>query len=221
MVERIKASLRNVPLTCKLRLGWDDTCIVAPKMAAQLENAGVSLITIHGRTTEMRFTGKARLDGIAEVVAAVKQIPVIGNGDIRVPQDAKHMLDYTKCAGVMIGRGALSMPWIFRDTWSYLTTGVIPETPPIERKCQLMRDHFHHLCHFRNERAAVCEFRKRVSWYSKQMNPCRVLKDGMQTINDAGDFERVMTEFLEWRLRNDEEVRAGRRDVEEELISAA
>ena len=83
-------------------------------------------VTIHGRTTEMRFSGEARLDGIAEVVAAVKRIPVIGNGDVRTPQDAKRMIEYTKCAGVMIGRGALSTPWIFRDTWSYLTTGVIP-----------------------------------------------------------------------------------------------
>ena len=220
MVEKIKASLRQVPLTCKLRLGWDDSCIVAPKLAAQLENIGVSLITIHGRTTEMRFTGKARLDGIAEVVAAVKHIPVIGNGDIRTPQDAAHMLEYTRCAGVMIGRGALSMPWIFRDTWSYLTTGIIPETPPIERKCQLMSDHFHHLCHFRNERAAVCEFRKRVSWYSKQMNPCRPLKDGMQTITSTADFERVMTEFLDWRLRHDEDVLRGAAEPVGEMVDA-
>src|SRR5947209_732903 len=126
MVERIKASLRHVPLTAKLRLGWDDSCIVAPAMAARLENAGVSLITIHGRTTAMKFTGEARLDGIAEVVAAVKRIPVIGNGDVRSPLDAERMIRHTKCAGIMIGRAALSTPWLFRDVWSYLTTGVIP-----------------------------------------------------------------------------------------------
>src|SRR3954469_21357973 len=92
MVERIKASLRRAPLTCKLRLGWDDSCIVAPYMAARLEEIGVAAITIHGRTTEMRFSGEARLDGIAQVVAAVKQIPVIGNGDIRSPADAQRMI---------------------------------------------------------------------------------------------------------------------------------
>src|SRR4051812_17331065 len=111
MVEKIKAALRWAPLTAKLRLGWDDSCIVAPYLAARLEETGVSLITIHGRTTEMRFSGQARLDGIAEVVAAVKRIPVIGNGDVKTPQDAKRMIEYTKCAGVMIGRGALSVPW--------------------------------------------------------------------------------------------------------------
>src|SRR3954467_11223221 len=154
MVQRIKATLRNVPLTCKLRLGWDDSCIVAPYLAARLEDARVSLLTIHRRTTEMPLSGEARLEGIAEVVASVKKIPVIGNGDIRTPQDAKRMLEHTKCAGVMIGRGALSMPWIFRDTWSYLTTGTIPEPPTIQQKCQLMRDHFHHMLRFRNEHAA-------------------------------------------------------------------
>src|SRR5687767_7861313 len=85
MVERVIASLRHAPLTCKLRLGWDDSSIVAPYLASRLEQIGVQLITIHGRTTEMRFSGQARLDGIAAVVASVRKIPVIGNGDIRTP----------------------------------------------------------------------------------------------------------------------------------------
>jgi tRNA-dihydrouridine synthase len=171
----------------------------------------------------MRFSGQARLDGIAEVVAAVKRIPVIGNGDIRTPRDAAHMIRYTKCAGVMIGRGALSMPWIFRDTWSYLTTGTIPKPPGIERKCQLMRDHFHHMLRFRNEHAAVMEFRKRVSWYAKQMHPCRMLKDDMRQITCTADFERVMAAFLDWRLQRDEDVRAGRAapEPEPDLVEAA
>jgi nifR3 family TIM-barrel protein len=210
MVEKIATVLRRAPLTCKLRLGWDDTCIVAPKMAAMLENAGVQLVTIHGRTTEMRFSGQARLDGIAEVVAAVKHIPVIGNGDVRTPQDAERMIKHTKCAGVMIGRAALSSPWIFRDTWSYLTKGFIPEPPPIETKCRLMQAHFWNLVKYRSERAAVVEFRKRVSWYAKQMNPCRILRNEMQTINSGADFDRVIHRFLDWRLRYDEDVRTGR-----------
>ncbi len=199
MVERIAATLRHVPLTCKLRLGWDDSCIVAPYLAPRLEQVGVQLITIHGRTTEMRFTGEARLDGIAEVVASVKKIPVIGNGDVRSPHDAKRMLDYTRCAGVMIGRGALGMPWIFRDTWSYLTTGIIPPAPSIEEKCQLMRDHFHNMVRFRGERPAVCEFRKRISWYAKNLNPCVHLKEDMRNISCTADFEAAITRFLSWR----------------------
>src|SRR5690242_6445603 len=108
LVDKVIGSLRHTPLTAKLRLGWDDSCIVAPSLAARLEDAGVQLITIHGRTTEMKFSGQARLDGIAQVVAAVKKIPVVGNGDVCTPDDARRMIDITGCAGVMIGRGALS-----------------------------------------------------------------------------------------------------------------
>ncbi|HEX3355595.1 MAG TPA: tRNA dihydrouridine synthase DusB [Tepidisphaeraceae bacterium] len=204
MVEKIVRVLKHTPLTAKMRLGWDDTCIVAPKLAARLENAGIAMVTIHGRTTAMRFSGEARLDGIAEVVAAVKRIPVIGNGDVRSPQDAERMMQYTKCAGVMIGRAALSRPWIFRDTWSYLTTGTIPPPPSIEQKCELIRRHFYNLIQHRSERAAVCEFRKRVSWYAKEMNPCRILRDEMRAINSPADFDNVLQRFLDWRLAYDE-----------------
>jgi nifR3 family TIM-barrel protein len=210
MVEKIKAVLRNVPLTAKLRLGWDDTCIVAPALAARLENVGVSLITIHGRTTQMRFSGKARLDGIAQVVAAVKKIPVIGNGDIHTPQDAKHMIEYTKCAGVMIGRQALRTPWIFRDTHSYLTTGVIPTQPTIEEKCQMIRRHFDTIVRYRDERIALLEFRQRISWYAKTMHPCRCLRDPMRTIQSRQEFEEIINRFLDWRRQYDADVAAGK-----------
>jgi tRNA-dihydrouridine synthase len=157
----------------------------------------------------MRFSGVARLDGIAEVAAAVKTIPVIGNGDIRTPEDAKRMSLHTGCAGVMIGRGALSMPWIFRDTWSFLTTGIIPQQPTIEQKCRLMSEHFHNMVQFRNEHAAAMEFRKRISWYAKQMNPCRRLRDELRVINSTGEFESAVSRFLDWRMKRDEAVADG------------
>jgi nifR3 family TIM-barrel protein len=210
MVEKIKGCLLRTPLTCKLRLGWDDSSIVAPYLARRLEECGVSLVTIHGRTTEMRFTGQARLEGIASVVAAVKKIPVIGNGDVKTPEDARRMIAVTGCAGVMIGRGALVRPWLFRDTWSYVTTGLIPTEPTIQQKCDMIQQHFYNLCRFRNEWIAVCEFRKRISWYAKTMHPCRMLKDGMRVINDAADFERTLAAFLEWRQRYDNDLAAGR-----------
>ncbi len=199
MVQRIKSSLRCVPLTCKLRLGWDDSCIVAPYLASRLEEIGVAAITIHGRTTEMRFSGEARLDGIAKVVAAVKQIPVIGNGDIRSPADAQRMIRHTGCDGVMIGRAALSTPWIFRDTHSLVTTGISPPPPTIEQIVQLMRDHFYNYCRFRNERLAVLEFRKRISWYAKNLHPCRQLRDEMRQLKTAEEFEAILSRFVAWR----------------------
>jgi len=221
MVEKVKASLRRCPLTCKLRLGWDDTCIVAPSMAARLEEAGVSLVTIHGRTTEMRFSGQARLDGIAEVVAAVKRIPVIGNGDIKTPQDAEHMFKYTGCAGIMVGRGALSAPWIFRDIATYLTTGALPDPPTIQEKVAAMRQHFQNLCQYRNERSAVMELRKRVSWYAKTMHPCSMLKERVRLINSAEDFEAALRDFLEWRQERDSEIDKKQQVVDEELAEVA
>jgi tRNA-dihydrouridine synthase len=140
----------------------------------------------------------------------VKRIPVIGNGDIRSPQDAKRMIDYTRCSGVMIGRGAISMPWIFRDTHSYLTTGTIPPPPTLQQKCDLMRQHFANLLRFRDERIALIELRKRVSWYAKTMHPCRMLREQMRLVQSAAEFEQIITEFLDWRLKYDEEVAAGR-----------
>ncbi len=208
MVERIIKVLRHIPLTAKLRLGWDDSCIVAPKLAPRLEDAGIQLVTIHGRTTAMKFSGQARLDGIAEVVASVKRIPVIGNGDVRTPQDALNMIRVTGCAGVMIGRGALSSPWIFRDTWSLLTTGEIPPPLTLEQKCQLMRDHFYHLVRFREERIAVLEMRNRVSWYAKNLDPCKELRQDVRVINSTVDFEAAISRFLEWRASRKASVEA-------------
>jgi len=121
----------------------------------------------------------------------------------------------------MIGRGALSTPWLFRDTWSYLTTGVIPPAPSIEEKCRLMSEHFWNIVRFRSERSAVIEFRKRVSWYAKQMHPCKCLADPMRAINTAADFDEVVRRFLDWRLGHDEEVRRGKRIPEAEWVGAA
>ncbi|MEI8196696.1 MAG: tRNA-dihydrouridine synthase [Phycisphaerae bacterium] len=183
--------------------------MVAPYLAKRLEEVGVAMITIHGRTTEMRFAGQARLDGIAQVVAAVKTIPVIGNGDIHSPQDAKRMINATGCTGVMIGRAALSCPWIFRDTAAYLAGEPAPPPLTIAQKCQLMRDHFYNLCRFRDDRVAVMSFRKRVSWYAKTMSPCRILRDQIRKIDSIQDFENTLEEFLAWRTDYDTRVRRG------------
>lgn len=201
IVECIKGALRRVPLTVKMRLGWDERSIVAPYLAPRLENAGAAMIVVHGRTTEMQYSGYCRLEDVGEVVASVKAIPVVGNGDIRSAGDAKRMMDGTGCAGVMVGRYALSSPWIFRDIWSFMTTGVVPPEPTLEEKCRLMRDHFRNLVHYRGVRIAVMEFRRRATWYGKRMNPCRMLREEMRFINTPEDFERAIERFLEWRTK--------------------
>ncbi|MGH7994112.1 MAG: tRNA dihydrouridine synthase, partial [Limisphaerales bacterium] len=110
----------KIPVTAKMRLGWDDQNITAPDLACALEDAGVAAIFVHGRTREQGFGGTVNLAGIRKVVEAVKEIPVIGNGDIITPQAAKKMFDDTGCAGVSIGRGAFYNPWIFQHTLRYL-----------------------------------------------------------------------------------------------------
>jgi len=110
----------KIPITAKMRLGWDDDNLTAPDLARALEAVGVAAIFVHGRTREQGFGGRVNLAGIRAVVQAVKTIPVIGNGDVTTPQAAKHMLDETGCAGVSIGRGAFYDPWIFKRTLQYL-----------------------------------------------------------------------------------------------------
>ncbi len=199
MVEKIIHAVKTVPVTAKLRLGWDDRRIVAPFLANRLEQLGIAAVTVHGRTTEMRFTGSVRLDGIAAVVAAVNKIPIIGNGDITHPLAAAEMIRITGCRGVMVGRGALSAPWLLRDIAHYLRTGELLPPPSIEEKCRLMRDHFYNLLRFRNERVAVCEFRKRISWYARHMQPCRELKEAIRKLNSPADFDKAIAVFLQWR----------------------
>jgi tRNA-dihydrouridine synthase len=113
----------KIPVTAKMRLGWDDENITAPDLARALEDAGIAAIFIHGRTRKQGFGGTVNLAGIRAVVEAVKTIPVIGNGDIITPQAAKKMFDETGCAGVSIGRGAFYNPWIFQHTLHYLKLG--------------------------------------------------------------------------------------------------
>ena len=123
----------KIPVTAKMRLGWDDENLTAPDLARALEDAGVAAIFVHGRTREQGFGGTVNLAGIRAVVQAVKNIPVIGNGDIITPQAAKKMFDETGCAGVSIGRGAFYNPWIFQHTLHYLQSseGRVHESPQL------------------------------------------------------------------------------------------
>ncbi len=191
LAKRIVDAVR-LPVTAKIRLGWDDASIVGPTLAPALADVGIAAITVHGRTTEQKFRGQCRLQGIRQVVEAVHRhhphIPVIGNGDVRSPQDAQHMLDTTGCDGVMIGRGALGQPWIFRDTAYYLATGQAP--PPLTRtdKAKIVLDHFQTLHRLRGERIALNMIRQRISWYSAHLQPWPGLRREVHTIQSATQF---------------------------------
>lgn len=163
----------SLPVTVKMRLGWDATSLVAPRLAADLERVGVAAVTVHGRTAAQAFRGRVDLDGIARVVEAVDRMPVIGNGDVKCPADAVKMMQHTGCAGVMIGRAALRDPWIFRDTQALLAEGRVPPPPSRAERIAFVRRHFESTRRIRGQRRACITFRQRISWYVRMLEaPC-------------------------------------------------
>ncbi|HEX3050480.1 MAG TPA: tRNA dihydrouridine synthase DusB [Aggregatilineaceae bacterium] len=182
------------PVTVKMRLGWDDS-IVAPQLAARLEEVGVAAITVHGRTAAQAFRGRVALDGIARVVAAVRCVPVIGNGDVKSVHDAAEMMRRTGCAGVMIGRAALANPWIFRDTHAYLTSGKVPPGPSLEERVQFVRRHFAEQVRIRGERRAAVVFRQRITWYQSLLGASAAWRERFRHLANVAQFEELMEEL--------------------------
>ena len=165
----------DVPVTVKIRSGWDNNNINAVQVAKVIEEAGASAITVHPRTRSQGYTGKADWNIIKEVKEAVK-IPVIGNGDIKTVEDAKRMMEETNCDAIMIGRGALNNPFIFKEINYYLKTGKKLEKISDKEKIDLAIKHFNYLLEIKNEKVAVLEMRTIVANYIKGMNGSTNLK---------------------------------------------
>ena len=191
----------KIPITAKMRLGWDDQNLTAPDLARVLEDAGVAAIFVHGRTRAQGFSGTVNLSGIRTVVEAVRRVPVIGNGDITTPDAAKHMLDETGCAGVSIGRGAFYDPWIFRRTAHYLRTGELQPEPDFEERIRVLRRHFDRYVEFYGEAHGARLFRKVAPWYAKRFGPSKPFKQQIITIQSRADFEAVLDAYLRWRAQ--------------------
>jgi nifR3 family TIM-barrel protein len=189
----------KIPVTAKMRLGWDDDNLTAPDLARVLEDAGVAAIFVHGRTRAQGFSGTVNLAGIRAVVAAVKSIPVIGNGDVTTPGAAKHMLEETGCAGVSIGRGAFYDPWIFRRTAHLLRTGELLPEPDFAERLRVLRRHFERYCEFYGEAQGARLFRKVAPWYAKRFGPAKPFKRLILAIKSRADFEAAVAEYLAWR----------------------
>ncbi|MEM1211748.1 MAG: tRNA-dihydrouridine synthase [Planctomycetota bacterium] len=182
----------SVPVTAKIRLGWDDSCIVADSLPPRLCDVGIQMVTVHGRTTAMRFKPSVRLDGIAMTVEAVKKrfpgVPVIGNGDITSADDAAHMIDVTGCDGVMVARGAMGQPWLFRDISHRLATGTNPAPLPRHTKAQLVLDHFENMARLRDPVYALKTIKGRISKYSAHLQPWPGLRRDIQPLHDPNAF---------------------------------
>src|ERR1017187_3913644 len=182
----------KIPVTAKMRLGWDDENLTAPDLARVLEDAGVAAVFVHGRTRAQGFSGTVNLAGIRAVVQAVKAISVIGNGDITTPEAAKRVIDETGCAGVSVGRGAFYDPWIFRRTDHYLRTGELLAEPAFAERMGVLRRHFERYFPFYGEARGARLFRKVAPWYARRFGPARTFKRRILTIESRADFEAAV-----------------------------
>ena len=189
----------RIPITCKMRLGWDDDNLTAPDLARALEDAGAAAIMVHGRTRQQGFEGSVNLAGIRRVVAAVKRIPVIGNGDITTPQAAKIMLDSTGCAGVSIGRGAFYNPWIFVHTMHLLETGELLPEPPFAERLRVMNRHFDLMIEVFGEALGCTMFRKVGPWYAKRFGPASLFNKGIVRVSTRADYVALLEQYVAWR----------------------
>ena len=186
----------DVPVTLKIRTGWDTSNRNGLMVARIAEGAGIQALAVHGRTRACGFSGEAEYDTIAEIKAAVN-IPVIANGDIRTPQQARHVLEYTQADGVMIGRAAQGRPWIFQIIDTYLRSGVIQDDPPVTWVRDVMLGHLQELYAFYGEHVGVRVARKHISWYSKGQPGGGAFRQAVNRVETTGEQLRVTKEFFD------------------------
>ncbi len=191
----------KIPVTAKMRLGWDDQNITAPDLARALEDAGIAAIFVHGRTREQGFGGTVNLRGIRQVVEAVKTIPIIGNGDIVTPEAAKKMLNETGCAGVSIGRGAFYDPWIFKRTLAYIgrADSAVPPEPTFTERIRVMCRHLDLMIEVFGEALGCRMFRKIAPWYAKRFGPCHEFNKKVVQVASKAQFQEVLERYQRWR----------------------
>ncbi|WP_342425489.1 tRNA dihydrouridine synthase DusB [Paenibacillus sp. FSL L8-0502] len=194
MVSAVVESV-NKPVTVKMRIGWDSEHIYAVENARAVERAGGQAVSVHGRTREQLYTGLANWDIIKEVKEAVT-IPVIGNGDVASPEDARRMLDLTNCDGVMIGRGALGNPWMLYRTIEYLQSGELLPDPSPEEKIRIAILHMDRLVALKGEAVAVREMRKHLAWYLKGLKGSARIKDAIMEETKRDDMVRILDQFV-------------------------
>jgi tRNA-dihydrouridine synthase B len=191
----------RIPVTAKMRLGWDEANLTAPDLARALEDAGVAAVFVHGRTRAQGFGGRVNLAGIRAVVEAVRRIPVIGNGDVTTPEAARRMLEETGCAGVSIGRGAFYNPWIFQHTARYLATGEVPPEPGFEERVRVMCRHLDRMVEVFGEEQGCRMFRKIAPWYAKRFGPASEFNRRVVLLSSRLQFDEILTAYRQWRAQ--------------------
>lgn len=183
------------PVTVKIRKGWDDDNVNAVEIAKIAEENGAQAITIHGRTREQFYSGKADWEIIKKVKKAVS-IPVIGNGDIFVEEDAKRMLEETGCDAIMVGRGAQGNPWIFSKILSYLKFNVKVSDVKAEDKINMIKKHMQMLVNIKGESSGIKEMRKHIAWYVKGMKNSTILREKVFHSVSQEEVTNLLQEYL-------------------------
>lgn len=195
--EMVSAVVDNVdkPVTVKMRMGWDEEHIYAVRNAQAVERAGGSAVSLHGRTRVQLYEGKANWDIIREVKQSIN-IPLIGNGDVQSPQDAKRMLEETGCDGVMIGRAALGNPWMIYRTVKFLESGELMGEPSVREKIDVCILHLDRLIALKSEYVAVREMRKHAAWYLKGIKGNAKARTAVNTCNTRDELVNLLNELV-------------------------
>ena len=186
----------DIPVTVKMRIGWDDESKNVVALAKRMESVGVAAVAVHGRTREQMYSGKADWSYIKAVKDELS-IPVIGNGDIFEPEDAAAMLTETGCDAVLVGRGAQGNPWIFERINRFLADGTVVPGPTFEERVDMLLKHFDLLCKYKGESLAVREIRTHAGWYLKGMPEAARWRNYINTVLTGVNFRSALSEYKE------------------------
>jgi tRNA-dihydrouridine synthase B len=195
IMKRVKAA-SNKPVTVKFRKGWNDENINFLEIGRIAQESGIDTVILHGRTREQFYSGKADWDAIRELKENV-DIPVIGNGDIFTPKDVMDMLEYTKCDGVMIGRGAFGNPWIFRDSNELIKGSVVEDRIAHEEKLRQLSEHVEMLVMEKPERVALLQMRKHAGWYIKGLYGAAEMRGRFNRVKTRDEMISLINEYID------------------------
>ncbi|MBK0347451.1 tRNA dihydrouridine synthase DusB [Aerococcaceae bacterium zg-ZJ1578] len=185
------------PVTVKMRTGWDNEHLYAIENALAAERAGAAMVAMHGRTRVQMYEGKADWDILAQVKKEIKTIPFVGNGDVRTPEQAKHLLDTTGVDGVMVGRAALGNPWMIKQMVHYVTTGELLPPMTAREKIDTAIDHLNRLVELKGDRPATREFRTQAHYYLKGIPRASKVKVAINETEESAVVKQMLLEFAD------------------------